>query len=89
MDDRNHTQKSPDAGMADRSEDDSRRDERDTDVTFTTTGDGTGWDSGRTSSVTGGSRLENDLREADAESPGVPGPKPYRGGSPDDDDRGA
>lgn len=45
---------------------------------FTTTGDGTSWDSGRTSSVTEGTRLENDLREADAESPGVPGPKPNR-----------
>jgi len=45
---------------------------------FTTTGDGTAWDSGRTSSITEGTRVENDLREADAESPGVNGPKPNR-----------
>lgn len=45
---------------------------------FTTTGDGTSWDNGRNSSITDGTRLENDLREADAESPGVAGPKPNR-----------
>ncbi len=45
---------------------------------FTTTGDRTAWDSGRTSSVAEGTRLENDLREGDAESPGVTGPKPNR-----------
>ena len=49
-----------------------------TDIDFTTTGDGTAWDSGRTSSVTGGSRIDKDLREADAEAPGVTGPKPNR-----------
>ena len=48
---------------------------------FTTTGDGTAWDTGRNSSITDGTRLENDLREADAESPGVAGPKPGREGS--------
>lgn len=41
------------------------------DFNFTTTGDGTAWDSGRTSSVTEGSRVENDLREGDAEAPGM------------------
>lgn len=46
---------------------------------FVTTGDGTSWDTGRNSSVTDGSRLEDDVREADAETPGVPGPKPNRG----------
>ncbi len=45
---------------------------------FTTTGDGTAWDTGRNSSITNGSRVENDLREADAESPGVAGDKPNR-----------
>ena len=45
---------------------------------FMTTGDGTAWDSGRTSSVTDGTRLENDRHEADAESPGVTGAKPSR-----------
>lgn len=48
------------------------------DFNFTTTGDGTAWDTGRNSSVTDGSRVENDLREADAEAPGVIGPKPGR-----------
>ena len=45
---------------------------------FTTTGDGTAWDSGRTSSITDGTSLENDMRAADAEAPGVSGPKPNR-----------
>lgn len=45
------------------------------DFNFTTTGDGTSWDSGRESSVTRGTRVENDLREADAETPGGSGPK--------------
>jgi hypothetical protein len=49
-------------------------------VNFTTTGDGTAWDSGRGSSITNGTRLENDVREADAEAPGVSGPKPNREG---------
>ena len=49
-----------------------------TDINFTTTGDGTAWDSGRTSSIARGSAVENDLRSADAEAPGVPGPKPGR-----------
>ena len=49
-----------------------------TDIDFTTTGDGTAWDSGRTSSITRGSQVEKDLREGDAESPGVTGPKPNR-----------
>lgn len=52
--------------------------DREKDFNFTTTGDGTAWDTGRTSSITGGSRIEKDLREADAESPGVSGPKPNR-----------
>lgn len=43
-----------------------------------TTGDGTAWDTGRNSSVTEGTRGENDLREADAEAPGVAGEKPNR-----------
>ena len=47
-------------------------------INFTTTGDGTSWDNGRQSSITEGTRLENDLREADAEAPGVTGPKPGR-----------
>jgi hypothetical protein len=45
---------------------------------FTTTGDGTAWDSGRTSSITDGTRVEKDLHEGDAEAPGVNGPKPNR-----------
>jgi hypothetical protein len=45
---------------------------------FTTTGDGTAWDSGRTSSITDGTRVEKDLQEGDAEAPGVNGPKPNR-----------
>ena len=40
------------------------------DFNFTTTGDGTAWDRGLNSSITDGTRVENDLREADAESPG-------------------
>ena len=48
------------------------------DFNFTTTGDGTAWDTGRNSSITNGTRVENDLREADAESPGVAGKKPNR-----------
>ena len=51
---------------------------------FTSTGDGTAWDSGRNSSIAEGSRVEKDLREADAESPGVPGPKPGRDRSDDE-----
>lgn len=51
---------------------------------FTTTGDGTSWDSGRNSSIAEGSRVEKDLREADAESPGVAGPKPGRESNEDD-----
>ena len=47
---------------------------------FTTTGDDTSWDTGRTSSPGRGSHNENDLRQADAESPGVSGP----GADPDD-----
>jgi hypothetical protein len=45
---------------------------------FTTTGEGTAWDSGRTSSITEGTRLENELHEVDAGSPGVTGPKHNR-----------
>jgi hypothetical protein len=45
---------------------------------FTTTGDATAWDTGRDSSITNGTRAENDLRQADAESPGVTGEKPNR-----------
>ena len=45
---------------------------------FTTTGDGTAWDTGRNSSITNGIRVENDLREGDAEAPGVAGEKPNR-----------
>lgn len=48
------------------------------DFNVTTTGDGTAWDTGRNSSVTDGTRLENDMRAADAEAPGVSGPKPGR-----------
>lgn len=48
------------------------------DFNVTTTGDDTAWDSGRGSSITNGSRVENDVREADAEAPGVSGPKPNR-----------
>lgn len=55
-----------------------RKEDDEKDFTFTTTGDGTAWDTGRTSSITEGSRVENDLREADAESPGVSGDKPNR-----------
>jgi hypothetical protein len=53
-------------------------DDNEKNIDFTTTGDGTAWDTGRGSSITQGSRVEKDLREADAESPGVPGPKPGR-----------
>ena len=52
---------------------------------FTSTGDGTSWDSGRNSSIAEGSRVEKDLREADAESPGVAGPKPGRDRNSDDE----
>lgn len=41
------------------------------DFNFTTTGDDTPWDGGRNSSVTEGSRVEDDLRGADAETPGL------------------
>ena len=40
---------------------------------FTTTGDGTAWDSGRNSSIAHGTPAEEDLRSADAEVPGVSG----------------
>lgn len=65
------------------------RPKRDTDKTndpsFTTTGDGTAWDTGRSSSITQGSRVEKDLREGDAESAGVVGPKPGRDRNSDDE----
>jgi hypothetical protein len=51
---------------------------RDNQEEFTTTVDGTAWDTGRNSSITDGSRVEKDLREADADTPGVIGPKPDR-----------
>jgi hypothetical protein len=38
---------------------------------FQTTGDGNEWDSGRNSSISRGSALENDVRKGDAETPGV------------------
>ena len=65
-----------DFGRTDRYANKDRGNEKEID--FTTTGDGTAWDTGRNSSITNGTRLENDLREADAESPGVTGPKPGR-----------
>jgi hypothetical protein len=60
----------------DADQNDTRKDR--TDIDFTTTGDGTAWDTGRTSSITRGSQVETDLREGDAEAPGVTGPKPNR-----------
>ena len=42
---------------------------------FRTLGDETTWDTGREATVTGGTRVENDVRAADAEAPGV-GTKP-------------
>jgi hypothetical protein len=52
--------------------------DREQDFNFTTTGDGSAWDSGRSSSAGRGTHNENDLREADAEAPGVSGDKPNR-----------
>ena len=42
-----------------------------TNFNFTTTGDGSEWDSGRRSSIAEGTRGENDMRAADSETPGV------------------
>ncbi len=66
--------------MADTHRDTKKKPQETQDVDFTTTGDGTAWDSGRTSSITEGSRIEKDVREGDAEAPGVSGPKPGREG---------
>lgn len=64
--------------MAEKKREKAKDDQNRTDVDFTITGDSTAWDSGRNSSITDGSRVERDLRESDAEAPGVSGPKPGR-----------
>ena len=67
-----------DRGKPGKPNDESKPDDKRREPGFTSTGDGTSWDSGRNSSIAQGSRVEKDLREADAESPGVAGPKPGR-----------
>lgn len=46
-------------------------DQEDTDFNVRNMGDDTAWDSGRGASITRGTRVENDTRAADAETPGV------------------
>jgi hypothetical protein len=41
------------------------------DFNYRVVGDGTAWDSGRDASIAHGTRSENDVRAADAETPGV------------------
>jgi hypothetical protein len=51
------------------------------DFNFRVVGDGTAWDSGRNASIAHGTHSENDVRGADAETPGVK----TREGRADDD----